>query len=547
MSKPSVAGRDRPLTLIIGALGGEGGGLLADWIVEAAKAEGVLVQSTSIPGVAQRTGATTYYLEMMKPRRKAAAEPVFALYPAPGHLDLVVASELVEAGRALEMGWVTSERTTLISPTHRVMTIEEKSAMGEVHVDEARIVTAADMLAGRAILRDFQALALDTGTQLNAVLLGAVAATGLCPMGEAAFEKAIQAGGIAVAGNLAGFRAGLALARGDIEAPARPREQRQTPGASAADALVARARAELPGECLDFAEEGVRRLVGYQDAVYAALYLDRLAGVLAADRASGGAGKGFALTRETARHLALRMAYEDVIRVADLKSRADRTARLRREVGAKDGEPVRVTEFLKPGIEELATVLPARLGRALTMWAERRGMTRRLHVPMHLRSDTVSGYLRLRLLASLKRLRRGGFRYAQEQEAIEHWLDSVQRAAPIDRALALEIVECARLIKGYSDTRARALANYAAIDRALIAPALSGGVAAEQAATWIAEAREAALADEEGRALAAFFAQARRPAAPDAKAAEGAKIRKSAETPQEFRRSETPRRPLADY
>jgi len=530
MTAAPVAGRDRPLTLIIGALGGEGGGLLADWIVEAARADGVLVQSTSIPGVAQRTGATTYYLEMMKPTRKAPAEPVFALYPAPGHLDLVVASELVEAGRALEMGWVTPQRTTLISPVHRVMTIEEKSAMSEVRLDEARIVRAAEMLAGRAILRDFQALALDTGTQVNAALLGAIAATGLCPMGEAAFEKAIEAGGIAVAGNLAGFRAGLALARGDIEAPARPQVQRPTPVVSAADALIERARAELPGECLGVAEEGVRRLVDHQDTAYAALYLDRLARVLAADRASGGAREGFALTRESARHLALRMAYEDVIRVADLKSRAGRMERLRREVGAKQGEPVRVTEFLKPGIEEMATVLPARLGQALTGWAERRGMTRRLHVPMHLRSDTVSGYLRLRMLASLKRLRRIGLRYAQEQEAIEHWLDAVLRGAALDHALALEIVECARLIKGYSDTRARALANYAAIDRALIAPALAGDLPAGQAAAWIAEAREAALADEEGKALAAYLARSERPAASGAKAATGRKRKRTAET-----------------
>ena len=129
MTKALALGRERPLTIMIGALGGEGGGLLSDWIVEAARAAGVLVQTTSIPGVAQRTGATTYYLEMMAPKQESAAEPVFALYPAPGHLDLVVTSELLEAGRALEGGLVTPERTTLISPTHRVMTIEEKSAL----------------------------------------------------------------------------------------------------------------------------------------------------------------------------------------------------------------------------------------------------------------------------------------------------------------------------------------------------------------------------------------------------------------------------------
>jgi indolepyruvate ferredoxin oxidoreductase, beta subunit len=49
----------RPITILIAALGGEGGGVLTDWIVAAASQLGFPVQSTSIPGVAQRTGATT--------------------------------------------------------------------------------------------------------------------------------------------------------------------------------------------------------------------------------------------------------------------------------------------------------------------------------------------------------------------------------------------------------------------------------------------------------------------------------------------------------
>src|SRR5690606_10813274 len=60
------AGIDRPLTLVFAALGGEGGGLLTDWITDACTRAGVLIQTTSIPGVAQRTGATTYYIEMMR-------------------------------------------------------------------------------------------------------------------------------------------------------------------------------------------------------------------------------------------------------------------------------------------------------------------------------------------------------------------------------------------------------------------------------------------------------------------------------------------------
>src|SRR5690606_12481392 len=105
---------ERPIALLIAAMGGEGGGVLADWIVQAAEAEGLAVQATSIPGVAQRTGATTYYIEMMRAGRLDRA-PVFSLYPAPGGVDLMVASELLEAGRALQYGFVTPDRTTLVA------------------------------------------------------------------------------------------------------------------------------------------------------------------------------------------------------------------------------------------------------------------------------------------------------------------------------------------------------------------------------------------------------------------------------------------------
>jgi indolepyruvate ferredoxin oxidoreductase alpha subunit len=54
-----------PITILIAALGGEGGGVLTDWIISAAASQGFPVQSTSIPGVGQRTGATTYHIELV--------------------------------------------------------------------------------------------------------------------------------------------------------------------------------------------------------------------------------------------------------------------------------------------------------------------------------------------------------------------------------------------------------------------------------------------------------------------------------------------------
>lgn len=388
-----IAGIDRPLTLLIAALGGEGGGLLADWLVEAASSDGVLVQSTSIPGVAQRTGATTYYLEMMKPSPGEAREPVFGLYPAPGSIDIMAASELVEAGRAIENGFVTPERTTLIASTHRVFAMAEKTAPGSGAFDADRVIRAGRELAHRAMLGDFSAVARKDGIALNAILLGLIAGTGQCPVSDEAFRAAIHARGVAVANNLAGFEAGkvLAVGQGAIESGSRPTADTNAGG-------------DLPAEVAAVAAEGLRRLTDYQDEAYGQLYMDRVRRILALEQGLG--ARSFAATSATARYLALWMAYEDVIRVADLKSRATRYARVRQETAAGPAEPVRVTEFLKPGIDELATVLPAGLGRRLTAWAERRGLTDRLHIPLKVRSDTISGYLRLRAVASLRSLRR---------------------------------------------------------------------------------------------------------------------------------------------
>ena len=107
---------ERPMTLLIAALGGEGGGVLADWIIAAAAAQDYPVQSTSIPGVAQRTGATTYYVELYPARASELGDlrPVMTLTPAPSYVDVMVSSELLETGRAMLNGFVTPERTTQI-------------------------------------------------------------------------------------------------------------------------------------------------------------------------------------------------------------------------------------------------------------------------------------------------------------------------------------------------------------------------------------------------------------------------------------------------
>ena len=484
----------KSLNIAILAMGGEGGGVLAEWLVDAATATGYPVQSTSIPGVAQRTGATTYYVEIYPATADhlAGRRPVLALTPSPGNVDAMVASEFVEAGRAMQNGYVSPDRTTLIASTHRVYTVAEKAALGDGRFDEDKLRKAADSLAKRAVLFDMAEIARQSGTVINAVMFGALAGSGVLPFPREACETAIRKQGKGTEASLRGFAAGFAHASGAAEAPKAVDEKRWRGQAAA------RFRASFPPETHRILEEGVARVLDYQDQAYADRYVDRLARILAAEQAAGGAASGYPLTNETGRLLALWMTYEDIIRVADLKTRRSRFDRVRAEVGAKPDEPVVIVEYLKPGISEICDILPRAIARPLRAWAARGGKS--LNVGIHLKTSSVFGFLLLRKMAWLRPLRRMTSRYAEEQNRIDSWLDAVAKAAARDAALAFEVAQCARLVKGYGDTHHRGWSNFERIMATVVEgePQLTP---ADRAAA-IRKARLAALSDAEGKALA---------------------------------------------
>ena len=493
----------RPLTILIAALGGEGGGVLTDWIVAAAASQNFPVQSTSIPGVAQRTGATTYHIELVPaPRSAAEPRPILALAPGVGDVDLVVASELMEAGRAIAGGFVTPGRTTTIASTSRSYLVVEKMAMADGRYDPDRLVAAVEKNSQKALLLDLEAIARGNGAMINAVMLGAIAGAGALPIPSEAFEAAIRADGKAVAANLRGFRAGYQAADAGSQRRPEPLKRRRATSAPLAD--LERAIADVPDAARMFMTEGVRRLAAYQDLAYARLYLDRLEPIRAADAKSGADGR---LLAETARHLALRMSYEDVIRVAQVKIDPARFDRIARELGVKPEQTFTITEFLKPGVDEFCSILPPWLARPLLGLAERHPAIGGLHWGMAVNTASVSGYLRFLMLARLRGFRRKTHRFHEEQREIEAWLDLIARAAPLSAELAIEIAQCARLIKGYGDTHKRGSGNYRLIVEQVMAPALAGNMPVRQAVDAIASASAAALLDPEGEALTKCLAE----------------------------------------
>lgn len=465
---------ERTLTILIAALGGEGGGVMADWLIDAASACDFPAQSTSIPGVAQRTGATTYYLEIFPAKRAAldGREPVMALTPSPGNVDVMVSSEFVEAGRALQNGFVSPERTTLVASTHRIYATMEKMQMGDGRFDPTRVHEAAQTLAKRAVLFDMRALAQENGTVINAVLFGAMIGSGALPLPRDVCETAIRRGGRGAEASLRGFDAGFEIAAGTRTAPAPP------------------APAKQATEMQEIIDLGLARLRDYQGETYAQRYLERV-------KSLGNADPN--LAAEVARQLALWMSYEDIVRVADLKSRASRFERVRREVGAKDDEPVVVIDYLKPGIEEVASLLPPTLGRRLTAWAEAKGKLDAYNIGLHIKTSGIFGFALVRALAWLKPWRPRSMRYAEEQALIERWLGCVREAAARDTGLAFEIAACATLLKGYGETHRRGRANFLAILDALVDNPPTADIREQVGA--IQRARAAALADPEAKAL----------------------------------------------
>ena len=315
---------ERPISIAVLAMGGQGGGVLTDWIVELAESQGWHAQSTSVPGVAQRTGTTLYYVEMLPPKEGHA--PILSLMPAQGEVDVVVAAELMEAGRSILRGLVTPDRSTLIASTHRLYAVAEKEKPGDAIADPKVVMEGANFAAKRVIAFDMEVLANRNNSVISACLFGALAGSGVLPFERESFEAVIKAGGKGVAPNLSAFGAAHtqatktpSAARATVAVATKPAKRFASlptfAGHPQLDGLLARIR-EFPRPLHNILFAGVKRLTDFQDPAYANEYLDRLMKLFELDRGNGGATKAYALTNAAAKYVAVAMSYDDVIRVA---------------------------------------------------------------------------------------------------------------------------------------------------------------------------------------------------------------------------------------
>ncbi len=487
------------IKLAILAVGGQGGGVLSGWITDVAQRAGWHVQSTSVAGVAQRTGATIYYVEMMqRDPARPEARPVLALSPAPGDVDILISAELAEAGRAVLRGFVTPDRTTLIASSHRMLAVSEKIVPGDGRADGDKVLHYAGEAAKRFISFDMETMAKQAGSVISASLFGALAGSGELPFTREEFEATIKSGGKGAKASLAAFALAYKRVQSGApetaEAPAKPTTTVAGPARLQEQWLALERRpAALPEPVRDLALPGLRKVVDFLDLAYGTEYLERIEQIVANDRSE----RDYAFSREAAKYVANAMVYDDIIRVADLKTRSSRAERVRREVRLRDAQTLTTTEYFHPRMEEICGTLPASLGAAIESRPRLiKAFNRVVDRGRRVRTDGILGFGMLWMIAGLRRRRRSLLRHRVETAHLQEWLDLAIREAETDYDLGVEILKCRRLIKGYSDTHLRGLSKF---DRVLGCLSLLRD--RNDAADWIRRLREAALKDADGIAL----------------------------------------------
>ncbi|MBR0712338.1 indolepyruvate oxidoreductase subunit beta family protein [Bradyrhizobium liaoningense] len=492
---------ERPISIAIVAMGGQGGGVLTDWIVQLAENHGWVAQSTSVPGVAQRTGATIYYIEAMPPLD--GRKPILSLMPTPGDVDVVMAAEFMEAGRSILRGLVTPDRTTLIASNHRSFAIGEKIAPGNGIADKGAVSGAIGVAAKTEIIFDLNALAIAHGSVISAAMFGALAGAGVLPFSRESYLDVIKAGEKGAKASIGTFEAAFDRVQtrsfDDAAAPASP-PSKVAPSPVAPDArlagLVARLK-ELPEPATAMARAGLKKVVDFQDVAYGGEYLDILGALHAADRNAGGDSKSFAFTQAAAKYLANAMTYDDVIRVADLKTRASRRVRIEGELELSEGQVLQTTEFMHPRMEEVMGMLPAGFGRWLGARPRLLGwLDRRVNKGRRVRTYSLPWFLMLYVVGGMRGMRRRSLRHAVETAHRDAWLKAATEAVRTNYQLGVEILQCRRLVKGYSDTHSRGLSKF---DKTLAAIKLVER--RDDAADWARRLREAALKDGPGKEL----------------------------------------------
>jgi hypothetical protein len=251
----------------------------------------------------------------------------------------------------------------------------------------------------------------------------------------------------------------------------------------------------LPEAAVSVVSKGIHLLVDYQGASYAQLYVDRVR------RFVGRPGVDDAMLGEIARLMALRMSYQDPIRIAQLKL-------VEFETGAEGLRAQPADDVRKFRLDELIGALPAIVAEPVLDALEWLGWT---HKPVPIRFSAKSrwGVRRLKIEAGLRRWRLFSVRYAKERALVERWLHMINRSLVKQPTAASAMVQSADMIEGYGDAYRQSLADWHAIIDGLAKPTFDGVLPLADLAGAVAEARAAIMPDPRQVALKRTIAEIR--------------------------------------
>lgn len=477
------------IKILIPAVGGQGGGVLTEWLLQAFLLEGFEAQGISLPGLSQRAGSTVYYIEALSSRISSNQKPViFSQYPVPGDVDIILAQEFLELGRILESGYGT-DKTTIVSSTHRVYSTLEKMPISGGIYSEDNLRKLATAFSSVFIGFNALELAKENGLDelgINALLLGALGASGVLPIGEASYLKSIEVAGVAIKNNLKAFRIGWEHVKSGRYPLPKPDSQLKREAFKEERAqklslekskeyleLLGRVENDYPESLREILAEAIFRMIDYQDLGYAEKYLNQLKPVYEADIIIKG---GFRVTELFAKNLALLMSYEDGIRVAELKIKPERFKRIKEDMRLREDQIFHVTDYLKPDSYEIYGLLPhilvAPIIRIMNSRVFRKLWLGKKKITFGQKPVTTSflGSLRLWLLTKLKFIRPYSHRYHNEHALIQKYKANVEKFTALNYEIGCLVAKSGQMIKGYGDVRRRSMNAFARFLENIVAP-----------------------------------------------------------------------------
>ena len=379
----------KTLSILITALGGEGGGTLMNWILECARSQKLFVQGTSVPGVAQRTGSTSYYIEICDKNFDNEKEPILSLYPKPGRVDIVIASELLEAARVLERGYINPDSTTLITSSSRIYTNLEKSHLADGRFSQEKILNTCKKMSKNFICLDLNTMAVDHSTIVSATMFGALAGSGVLPWKKTICENIFR-DNIFGKNSLSGFNYAYEQVKANSKYITTSKINKQLKE----DNSIKIIDDSISNEFSNIINIGKERCIDYQNNKYSEVYIGRVKKILSVINKED--PKVLSIAENIVRRLALWMTYEDIPRVAQLKIKPDRFKKIKKEINIKSNQILLIQDIFKPGLNEIAAMLPNKIGR---WFIKNKKIMIRLPLigkGMKINSLTISGFILLK-------------------------------------------------------------------------------------------------------------------------------------------------------